>query len=448
MAIDPALRVPPRPVASTSAPTAGPSTISPEAQGPPAAAVPAVSSAAVAHCSNKGKDCALPSSEVDIHANPHYPSQLPPVFTQHYAEQEQQLKAMEHQAAEQRDLEHHTKNTVEAYGWSEDGAEVTMCEFQDGITLLQFKVTARVFRALGLYSGDDAEVQVQYFNTSKSRWCTVQQGHVLMLDSRQVYMCNIGVTITPEFDEIFESNSLHAVPNICTNLKVERAAVRLSNTRKQLRAASITASDSEEPEDMQKRKHLGHSAQGNTHRACTNTAGSSASSLKSDSPPLWDEIEIFSDSSSEVNITPHQHAPHPSHRRSPSLDSGSHSGSEVDITPRQHAPHQSRCRCSPSLDSGSQSDASTSDARSTSNATTISECSSLSSGHSPEDAVDVDAFDDVKRWPTSFYACEIADGFKKYNKSRRVGLSSHAAFSLAFGGGVHFHPSTFSEHRK
>jgi hypothetical protein len=43
-----------------------------------------------------------------------------------------------------------------------------MCEFQEGITLLQFKVTAQVLQALGLSSGDDTEVQVQYFNTAKT----------------------------------------------------------------------------------------------------------------------------------------------------------------------------------------------------------------------------------------------------------------------------------------
>ncbi|KAG2123975.1 hypothetical protein BD769DRAFT_1669807 [Suillus cothurnatus] len=138
---------------------------------PAVAHSPSQGNNAYLHHSNKGKDWALPPSEVDIHANPRYPSQLPPVFTQHYAEQEQQLKAAEHQAAKQRDLEHHMKNTVEAYGWSKDGADVTMCEFQDGITLPQFKVTARVLQALGLYSGNDEEVQVQYFNASKSQWC-------------------------------------------------------------------------------------------------------------------------------------------------------------------------------------------------------------------------------------------------------------------------------------
>jgi hypothetical protein len=143
MVIDPALRVPP------SQPTeAGPSVVSVPALGAtillntqvlapavthtpsqvPASAVVAhtpsqVPTPAIAHApsqgrSNKGKDWALPPSEVDMHANPHYPSQLPPVFTQCYAKQEQQLKAMEHEAAEQRDVEHQMKNTVEVYGWS------------------------------------------------------------------------------------------------------------------------------------------------------------------------------------------------------------------------------------------------------------------------------------------------------------------------------------------
>jgi hypothetical protein len=73
-----------------------------------------------------------------------------------------------------------------------------------------------------------------------------------MLDSREVYMWTIGVTITPEFNDIFASNSCHVVPNIHTNLKAECAAIHLSNTCTQLRAASIAASDSVDPEDVRK----------------------------------------------------------------------------------------------------------------------------------------------------------------------------------------------------
>jgi hypothetical protein len=133
---------------------------------------------------------------------------------------------------------------------------------------------------------------------------------------------------------------------------------------------------------------------------------------------LQDVIELFSDSGSKVNVT--------------------------DLTPHQHVPHLSRHH----LPSSDSSWSTSSDSSNLSDPSTVSECSSLSSGHSPEDPVDVDGFDDVKHWPTSFYVCEITDGFKKYDKSHRIGLSSHAAFTLAFRGGVHFHPSTFSEHHK
>jgi len=126
MMIDPILWQPLRfaePVASTSSSEAGPWLVPSSTLlnvTPPAHATPAVACVtAPVHHSNKGKDWALPSSEVDVHANPWYPSQLPPVFTQCYAEQEHQLKAKEQHAAEQHDLEHCMKNTVEAYGWSQ-----------------------------------------------------------------------------------------------------------------------------------------------------------------------------------------------------------------------------------------------------------------------------------------------------------------------------------------
>jgi hypothetical protein len=88
---------------------------------------PAIAHAPSQGHSNKGKDRALPPSEIDMHVNPCYPSQLPPVFTQHYAEQEQQLKVMEHEAAKQHDVEHWMKNTVEVYGWSK--VHFLRCDF-------------------------------------------------------------------------------------------------------------------------------------------------------------------------------------------------------------------------------------------------------------------------------------------------------------------------------
>ena len=70
------------------------------------------------------------------------------------------------------------------------------------------------------------------------------------------------------------------------------------------------------------------------------------------------------------------------------------------------------------------------------------------SGHSHSCPVDVDSFEEVKRWPSSFYACDVADGFAMYDQARRSGLGAKAAFTHAFGLGVHYRSSTFSEQRQ
>ncbi|KAG2359866.1 hypothetical protein BDR07DRAFT_1487777 [Suillus spraguei] len=85
---------------------------------------------------NKGKHCATALvSEGDFYANPKYPFQLPLVFTNAYAMQEEE-RLHRHQAET---LEHKltvaTQNTVMVFGWAVDDEVPTICEFQGGFVL-------------------------------------------------------------------------------------------------------------------------------------------------------------------------------------------------------------------------------------------------------------------------------------------------------------------------
>jgi len=100
-----------------------------------------------------------------------------------------------------------------------------MCEFQEGITLPQFKLSAKVLQGLGLQAGNDGDEFIQYFNTARSRWAQVCQGHILTLSTSQVYLRNTDVSNMPDFDSFLQSHSQVIVPHIRHNLKGERAAV-------------------------------------------------------------------------------------------------------------------------------------------------------------------------------------------------------------------------------
>ncbi|KAG1753578.1 uncharacterized protein EDB91DRAFT_1242561 [Suillus paluster] len=180
-------------------------------------------------CTKKGKARAV--KDVDMLTHSCHPSQLPPVFTQRYAEQELILQQQKTQDAEQHDLARCAANTIHAYGWSKDGNEAEMFEVQNGFTYPQLWMTASILSALGLTAGEDGSSMLQYYNSARSRWINIVQGHVITLDMHHIFVCNIGVSVMPDFDTIFHGcdASEAGVPNIRTNLQAKRAAVRNAN---------------------------------------------------------------------------------------------------------------------------------------------------------------------------------------------------------------------------
>ncbi|KAG1841135.1 hypothetical protein DFJ58DRAFT_732587 [Suillus subalutaceus] len=193
---------------------------------------------------SKGKGRAIePSTEVDILADPHHQSQLPPIFMERYAEQERTLQQTQAKAASDRDFQMQVANTVNAYGWCKDGEDAQLCEFQNGFVYPKFPVTTDILAALGLPFGIDGKHLVQYFNPSCCRWVQIFQGHVLTLDARSVYLCNVGVTVTPDFDSVFtHSSDAAAPPHLRKNLPRERASVHLAINQDIIADASLPSS--------------------------------------------------------------------------------------------------------------------------------------------------------------------------------------------------------------
>ncbi|KAG1839960.1 hypothetical protein DFJ58DRAFT_733057 [Suillus subalutaceus] len=220
----------------------------PHATLPPPSVTPAATQEPSARPSNlpiarskvnrKGK--ARASEDIDMLANSRHPSQLPPVFTQCYAEQELILQQKKARDAEQCDLVRCVANTIHAYGWSKDGDEAEMFEVQDGFTYPQLQMNAAIISALGLTTGEDGSSMLQYYNAARSRWVNIFQGHVITLNAHHIFICNVGVSVMPNFDTIFHgcTASEAGAPNIRTNLQAEHASVRHANNRDLLKLAS------------------------------------------------------------------------------------------------------------------------------------------------------------------------------------------------------------------
>ncbi|KAG1825235.1 hypothetical protein DFJ58DRAFT_738553 [Suillus subalutaceus] len=108
---------------------------------------------------SKGKQRAMaPAQEGDFYANPRYPSQLPPVFTNAYAMQEEECLRKHQAEILKHELAVTAKNTVMVFGWAAADVSPTICEFQSGFVLPRVRVTDEWLRNLGL----SAHIAVTY----------------------------------------------------------------------------------------------------------------------------------------------------------------------------------------------------------------------------------------------------------------------------------------------
>jgi hypothetical protein len=91
---------------------------------------------------------AAPSSAVDPRPNPHYISHMRPIFTKHYATQQEITEKRRKAEAERLGAIEKAKHCVVAYSWIQNSEEPTVFTFQDGFTWPHFVVTLDVLRDL------------------------------------------------------------------------------------------------------------------------------------------------------------------------------------------------------------------------------------------------------------------------------------------------------------
>ncbi|KAI9460775.1 hypothetical protein HD554DRAFT_2176458 [Boletus coccyginus] len=247
----------------------------------------------------KAKGKTRGTNEVDLLANTHHPSQLPAVFTTGYAQKELLHQQKDAREAEQCEINQRAASTIQVFGWSKEFEVQDPSAFVSNASQRtqewKLTVSATVLRALGMVAGQDGQSTLQYFNPSRGRWVNITQGHVLVLPSPHAYLQDLGVTLLPDFDDVFKisTTTIH-VPHLRHNLAAERTSVRkadhcdiikLSKTKRSTSPQSNSSSDCSD---------------------CSNSIAMRASKpegfLTQQSPPLGEIIELtISDDDSSIS---------------------------------------------------------------------------------------------------------------------------------------------------
>ncbi|KAG1742651.1 uncharacterized protein EDB91DRAFT_1346422 [Suillus paluster] len=404
---------------------------------------------------SKGKQRA-PVQEDNFYTNPRYPLQLPPVFTNAYAMQEEehlrkhQVEILDHELAVT------AQNTVMVFGWAAADETPTICKFQSGFVLPRVRVTDEWLRNLGL-SVDNG---CHYFNSMHQHWSKISAGHVLTIPGVHIYLKNLDVKVAHDFDKYYIDQQPPALPHIRNNLKGERAYIRHATNYNHLQptSSSSESGSGRRPAVVHKRKLASPSSSPPQHqRRCVHTATSVARRSHSRIERQPSIISLSSGLDMTDDETPRRHVKqepattsvHPPIKREPSIISIS-SSSSLDTTddkiPRHRhikqeslAATQVRCplRITHELSLGASSNYSTMDGEMS---------SSSSPGLSHDHLIEVEVAATLA-WPRGYYAVDINTGFVAMDNARQSGQSVKEAFASVFGAGVRYRAQTISDHR-
>ncbi|KAG1727915.1 hypothetical protein EDD22DRAFT_961155 [Suillus occidentalis] len=349
-------------------------------------------------------------SQPKARAAPRYATQMPAIFTQQNAREEEM-----NEDRHQRELEHlqaaaREKNTVVVYAWTQNGAEPVIYEFQDGFMLPNFYFTLSVLQRLCMTSEDPdipapARIApIQRYNRTLDAWMRFDVGHMVTLhecDAGILFVRDARIRECVDFHQHLHRLTHPVSPNLMTDLASERKYVRAASLVRNSRTPSLP------PTVLSGKEHgVPNDSPAQPIKRCF----SSVLSLTDDDT---------------VHAAKQHHSPLPY------------------ILPRR--------KRHPSADSFNLSDASDSHSRSSSissmHSTPIMKKedsgSLLSRGSSSHDAIIVEK---VVIWPVDFYVVDISQGFNACQRAVDGRRSVADAFTGHFG--VPFKASTFYDNRK
>ncbi|KAG6915505.1 hypothetical protein DXG01_011153 [Tephrocybe rancida] len=453
-ALAPVASHPPQGHASTSQPV--PSQAHPADDSLPPPTVPALPTSSLAPVSRKVK-------EIDALASRKYASQMPPVFTQQYAIEQEINEWNRNKVAAKNTAIRKAKNSMIVFGWGQDGVESTVYEFQEGFVWPHFVITESVISLLDFATETS---QVKIYNCSICMWTKILLGHVVELwDNEQVLLKAIHVTDCLDLDNVLARTLRPSMPNI-TNIATERAFVRdaykhSQNTPKShVSDAEDLGSDYEACPVLPAKKTQSrstHSRSRSHSHTRTHTHNSQGDNSDDQAHPIRPAMKAHSCtrvSDDEAHLPVHVRSGRrkslptiqtedlqPSIKLEPneviviSNSSSDNIKQEATQTPKNKQPY---CKFTPE---NSSTISSSSDSPSIS--TTSSSASHTSFSF---DCCEAKHGIHTRHWPDSFTIPDIVDGFSACTKARKQHQSVADIFERKFG--VEFHSSTYYAHRK
>ncbi|KAG2738134.1 hypothetical protein P692DRAFT_20640560, partial [Suillus brevipes Sb2] len=157
---------------------------------------------------------------------PRYATQMPALFTQQNAveeaiqEEERQREHERIQAAQR------AKNNVIVYAWTQDGAEPTIYEFQEGFKFPNFFFSRDVLCKLDILAEDTTQVPpIQRYNCVLDTWMRFDVGHMVTLQDRDggaLLVKNACVKDCVDLGRHLQKLAHPSSPNIMKALPAER----------------------------------------------------------------------------------------------------------------------------------------------------------------------------------------------------------------------------------
>jgi hypothetical protein len=196
-----------------------------------------------------------PPSSVDPRPNPRYISQMPPVFTEQYAQEQDLAEKRRKAEAERLDAIAKAKHRVVAYSWIHNSEEPTVFTFQGGFTWPHFVVTLEVLLDLDLVSeevDDISRLRILIYDFSLRSWSKFKLPYVVTLKEEQrcIFFKGVKVMECLNFDTHLKNSMTSNEPyNLHRDLRRERTYVRNQWRALKSMAPVIELTSSSEDED-------------------------------------------------------------------------------------------------------------------------------------------------------------------------------------------------------
>ncbi|KAG0700380.1 hypothetical protein DFH29DRAFT_1080705 [Suillus ampliporus] len=353
-------------------------------------------------------------SQPKAQAAPRYATQMPAIFTQQNAREEEMNEDRRQHELERLQAATWEKNTVVVYAWTQNGVKPVIYEFQDGFKLPNFYFTLSVLQRLCMTSEDPdiptpARIApIQRYNRTLDAWTRFNVGHMVTLhehDAGILFVRDARIRECMDFDQHLCRLTRPVSPNLMTDLTSECKYVRAASLVRNSRTPSLPRS---------RIPSLSPVSSGKEHGVPNDSPVQPIKRRFLSILSLTDDDEH--DTTKTVHAAKRRHSPLPQtlHHVLPHHASDSHSRSSS-ISSMHSTPIVKK------EDSGSL----------------------LSRRSSSYDAIVVEK---VVIWPVDFYVVDISRGFNACQRAVDGRRSVADAFVGHFG--VPFKASTFYDNRK